>query len=261
MKIGIIGKGVVGGAVYDGLQALGHKLSYYDKKDTETKIENVLDTEIIFVCVPTNSKIDGTCDISIVQEVTQELDNLNYTGIIAIKSTVIPGTTEQLIQKYPTSRICFVPEFLREKSALSDFIEKHDLLIVGTYDNVVYDIIVESHGDLPMNRVKVPPTEAELVKYFSNVYNSLRVTFANGIFEVCEKLGADYQKVFNASILRSTISPEYLRCSEYFRGYEGHCLPKDSQAFALLVKQLGLEHISIFDSIVNDNTYHVKVKK
>jgi UDPglucose 6-dehydrogenase len=261
MKIGIIGKGVVGGAVYDGLQHIGHNLSHYDKKDTQTRIEDVLDSEIIFICVPTNSNPDGTCDVSIVQSTVHALHELNYTGIIAIKSTVIPGTTQQLIDQYSNSRICFVPEFLRERSALIDFVENHDVLIIGTNDKQIYELIAESHIHIPKKIVQLSPTESEIAKYFSNVYNALRITFANGMFEVCNTLGADYQKVFNASVHRSTITPEYLRCSNYLRGFGGHCLPKDSQAFALLIKELGLSHISIFDSIIKDNEYHLKVKK
>lgn len=261
MKIGIIGKGIVGGAVYDGLQQIGHQLRYYDKKDSATSINDVLDSEVIFICVPTNSNENGTCDVSIVEATVSQLSLLDYTGIIAIKSTVIPGTTADLIGKYPSRTICFVPEFLRERSALTDFVDNHDVLIVGTDDSDVYAKIVKCHIHLPKNTIQVTPTEAELAKYFSNVYNSLRITFANGMFEVCQTLGADYQQVFNASQMRSTITPEYLRCSAYLRGFGGHCLPKDSLAFSLLVKQLGLDHLSIFDAIVEDNLHHLKAKQ
>jgi UDP-glucose 6-dehydrogenase len=89
----------------------------------------------------------------------------------------------------------------------------------------------------------------------------MRVTFANGMFEVCKQLGADYQHVLNSCQLRSTISPEYLKCSDYLRGFGGHCLPKDSIAFSLLVKQLNLDHLGIFDAIVEDNYHHVKAQK
>jgi UDPglucose 6-dehydrogenase len=261
MKIGVIGKGVVGGAIYDGLQQIGHQLNYYDTKDQTTSIDNIFDTEVVFICVPTNSTPQGTCDISIVQNTIKQLDQLDYTGIIAVKSTVIPGTTAKLITEYPNRKICFVPEFLRERSALTDFVDNHDVLIVGTDDVDVYNTIVACHIHLPKNKIRVSPTEAELAKYFSNVYNSLRVTFANGMFEVCKSLGADYQQVFNASQMRSTITPEYLRCSDYLRGFGGHCLPKDSLAFSLLVKQLGLDHLNIFDAIVEDNDYHIKAEK
>ena len=89
----------------------------------------------------------------------------------------------------------------------------------------------------------------------------MRVTFANGIFEVCKELDADYQQVFSASQMLSTITPEYLKCSDYLRGFAGHCLPKDSLAFSLLVKQLGLTHLNIFDAIVDDNQHHIKEQK
>lgn len=261
MKIGIIGKGVVGGAVYDGLQQIGHCLHYYDKKDQQTSINDVLDTEIIFICVPTNSNTDGTCDTSIVESTVSELANLKYPGIVAIKSTVVPGTTQKLIDNFTDLQICFVPEFLRERSALTDFVDNHDVLIVGTENVDIYNTVVNSHIHLPKRTIQITPTEAELAKYFSNVYNSLRVTFANGMFEVCQKLDADYQQVFNASQMRSTITPEYLRCSDYLRGFAGHCLPKDSLAFSVLIRQLELDHLKLFDAIVQDNNYHIKAQK
>ena len=257
MKIGIIGKGVVGNAVFWGLQAVGHDVSYYDKKEEQSTICDVLDTEIVFICVPTNSNPDGTCDTSIVEQTVNSLSSLKYSGIVSIKSTVIPGTTEKLIGKYPNLRLSFVPEFLKERSAFADFVDNHDVLIIGTHNQDDYDLIIRSHSHIPKSVVQVTPTEAEIAKYFSNVYNSLRVTFANGMFEVCKSLGADYQQVFNACIKRSSITADYLRCSDYLRGFGGHCLPKDSLAFSLLIKELGLD-ISLFDSIVNDNNAHLK---
>jgi UDPglucose 6-dehydrogenase len=252
MNIGIIGLGVVGRAVYDGLRQLGHTLTYFDIADTNSSINDVLYAEIVFICVPTPEHTDGSCDISCVQDTVKKLNNLNYKGIVAIKSTVIPGTTNSLIQQYPALTICFVPEFLRERSALTDFIDNHDVLIVGTDNNDCYCKIIESHGSIPKSIIQVSPTEAELSKYFSNVFNSLRVTFANGMFEICNKLGANYQHVFDAVTRRPTIQPDYLRCSEYLRGFSGHCLPKDSIALAILVKELNLD-IELFDAIVNDN--------
>lgn len=257
MRIGIIGLGVVGRAVYDGLRQIGHNLSYYDIAHPGTSIRDVLNTEIIFICVPTPSNTDGSCNIEYVKSTVNQLHNLDYDGIVAIKSTIIPGTTQSLIDQYPSMTICFVPEFLRERSALTDFVDNHDILIVGTNNTDCYYTIVKSHGSIPKSIIQVSPTEAEISKYFSNVFNSLRITFANGMFELCNCLGADYQKVFDAVTQRSNITPDYLRCSEYLRGFSGHCLPKDSQALAMLVNNLNL-NIDLFDAIVHDNERYIK---
>lgn len=258
MKVCICGVGVVGGAVADGLERLGHKANRHDLKLGTNLAEMARGVDIAFVCVPSNPRPDGSCDTSIVESVVKELIGLaGFNGIIAIKSTCEPGTTERLGREFSTvtfynNRICFVPEFLRERSAFYDFTEGHDTLVVGTHSDAVYDKIVAVHGNYPKKTVKLTPTEAELVKYFSNVYNALRITFANGFYDICKNLGADYTAVKNAVVSRGTMKDMYLDCNENFRGFGGVCLPKDSSALASLAKKLGVR-ATIFDSIVNDN--------
>jgi UDPglucose 6-dehydrogenase len=252
MKIGIIGLGVVGSATHDGLLQIGNSMSYYDIAHKNTSMADVLDTDIVFVCVPTET-INGQCDVTQIQKVVQQLNQADYVGIIAIKSTVLPGTTDTLINQYPKLKICFVPEFLRAKSALSDFISGHDVLVVGTCDTDIYNTVVSSHKRIPKTSVMISATEAEVTKYFSNLYNALRIVFANGMFEVCQQIGADYQNVLQAATSRNGILPDYLLCSEHYRGFGGHCLPKDTEAFESFVRTLGLTHLSLFSAIINDN--------
>lgn len=258
MKVCVCGVGVVGGAVADGLERLGHSIRRHDIK-LGTKLSQMADgADIVFICVPSNMKPDGSCDTSIVEAVVQELISLeSFKGIIAIKSTVEPGLTQKLGEQHSTitifnNRICFVPEFLRERSAFYDFTEGHDTLVVGTHSDAVFDKIVALHGHYPKKVVKLTPTEAELVKYFSNVYNAMRIMFANGFYDVCKALGADYTSVKNAVVSRGTIKDMYLDCNDNFRGFGGVCLPKDTAAFESLVKRLGVG-ATIFSSIVNDN--------
>lgn len=258
MKIGVVGLGVVGRAVYDGLGQLGHVMSYYDIADQSTNINSVIHTDIIFVCVPTPTDGNGNCDIKNVFSVVRLLNASEYTGIVAIKSTVIPGTTQHLIDQYSELKICFVPEFLRERSALSDFVGLHDVLIVGTHDTAIYQQVVDAHQTIPDAACIVGPTEAEIAKYFNNVFNALRVTFANDMFELCNALGADYQQVFNAVSHRKTIGRDYLRCSNTMRGFGGTCLPKDTQALATLFSKLNLGHVELLAAIINDNKHHTK---
>ena len=257
MKIGVIGKGFVGSAVYDGLGQLDHDMSFHDPK-YDTSILDIKDTEIVFVSVPTDMRDDGTCDTSIVESVLRDLTHINYYGIIAIKSTVVPGTTKDLQERYKKLNICCVPEFLRERSALTDFVLEHDVLVVGATDEKVATRVVRAHGNLPKQVRIVSPTEAELCKYFNNVFNALRITFANGFYDVCDELGADYQKVYDAMIQRTNIDGHYLRVSKNMRGFGGYCLPKDSAAFAMLVEQFygaypGSIGPTVFRSIVEDN--------
>ena len=251
MKIGIIGLGVVGSAVANGLRKIGHKVVPHDLI-LKSKIDNLLDTSAIFVCVPTPSNEDGSCNTSIVEEVLEDLNNLNYEGVVAIKSTVVPGTTESLAKVHKSLSLCFVPEFLRERCAEIDFIENHDLCVIGTEDKEVFQLIKEAHGNLPRNVVMLSRTEAELVKYFNNVYNSTLITFANSFYEICQKTDSDYSKVKNAVVLRDHINDQYLDCNDNFRGFGGVCLPKDTKALSYLSKQLKIDN-NFFQTLIDIN--------
>lgn len=251
MKVGIVGLGVVGNALREGLQKIGQEVSFHDVK-LQTTIHDILATDVVFVCVPTNSTADNRCDTSIVESVVEELINNCYNGIIAIKSTVEPGFTQRQIEKYNNQNICFVPEFLRQWCAAEDFYSNHDVLVVGTTSDAVFEMIKKTHQTIPNHVEQVSPTEAEIVKYFNNVHNAMEIVFANATNEVTEKLGANYRNVFNAITKRKNINPSYLRCSEEYKGYTGACLPKDTTAWASISKELGVD-VMIFDAIVQDN--------
>lgn len=251
MNIGVIGLGVVGSAVRHGLQKIGHSVEGYDIKYPETSIKDVLDTELCFVCVPTKTTAEGACDVSIVETVLRELEQSNYQGLVAIKSTTVPGTTDAFSKKFKL-RLAFCPEFLRERAAFTDFVENHDLCVIGVYNDEDYETIKKAHGNLPKQVAKLTPKEAEFTKYFSNVFNALRIIFANEFYEVCKAVNVDYQKVKDAITRRNTIIDVYLDCNENFRGFGGTCLPKDTRAFALFAKQLGLD-MKLFDIIVEEN--------
>jgi len=250
-NIGIVGDGVVGSAIGYGFQKLGHTVSVHDMK-YDTTIDDIKDTEVVFVCVPTPLSEDERCDVRVVQDVMSELNAINYTGIIAIKSTVEPGTTRGLRDSYPDLVICFVPEFLRERCAITDFTENHDLCVIGTDDAHVFETIKEVHGNLPKQVVQLTETEAELAKYFSNTYNATVVTFANNFYEICKKLNVEYMNVKNAIVKRDHIVDQYLDCNENFRGFGGMCLPKDTRALNSLSKMLETGG-NLFQTVIDEN--------
>lgn len=277
-KIGICGHlGVVGSAVFEGLRRLGHEVKGHDLR-AGTQLKDLLDSQVIFICVPTPAREDYHCDTSIVEKVVDELNELKYTGILAIKSTVKPGTCKRLREKYVGDldklslnvvdgfeELLFVPEFLRERSAFYDFTEGHDTLIIG--DDLgdkhlgaktrAARLIEEIHGRYPKQVRYVSLTEAELIKYYSNVFNALRVTWANGFYDICQKMGASYDKVKDAVISRGTINDLYLDCNENMRGFSGPCLPKESKALMALSEELGVP-AKIFRTIVEDNNLYKK---
>lgn len=257
MKIGIIGKGVVGDAIYHGLAQVGNDMIHYDIKDSSTSINNVIECDIVFVCVPTLTNLNGNCDVSIVNNIIDQLNCQNYRGIITIKSTIIPGTTDQLLAKYTNLKICHAPEFLRQKSAHSDFFDNHEVLIIGTHDLEIANKVVQAHRFIPKTVSIVSPVEAEITKYFNNVHNAMEIVFANIMHELCEKLGADYQEVLAAIGKRSNINTSYLKCSKFYQGYQGNCLPKDMLAWKQLTDKLQID-VGLFDAIIKDNKRYLK---
>lgn len=251
MRIGIIGIGVVGSALQHGFLKLGHKVAIHDVK-FRTNIEAVLETQLIYLCLPTPPLEDGSCDTTIVESIVAKLATLEFQGAVAIKSTIPPGTTKSLQQQYPQLQVACVPEFLRERVALPDFMENQDVCIIGTDSLHVYKLIKNSHGTLPKEFRHVTPTEAELAKYFCNVYNAMHITFANDFYEICQNLGADYDRLKNSVVLHRHIYNKYLDCNQNLRGFGGHCLPKDTQALIHIARCLGVD-VRLFEAILEDN--------
>jgi UDP-glucose 6-dehydrogenase len=117
--------------------------------------------------------------------------------------------------------------------------------------------MVDCHGELPQNVVHLTPNEAEVLKYYNNVYAAVRVTFANVMYEICEKLDCDYNTIKNAYIKTGKAIDMYLDVYPELRGYGGMCLPKDTKALASLIKKLDLP-FNLLDVVTEDNS---KVKK
>ena len=254
MRIGIIGLGMVGKAIYDGL-ALNQNniLSFYDVKFPDSKIEDVLETDIVYISVPTLPDENNRCNLSILNAVIQNLIDLNYNGIMCIKSTITPETTINLINKYNNNKICFCPEFLRERCAFEDFTVNNKICIVGTLDEYVFEVVKNCHQNICSEFRKVHPTEAELTKYFQNVYNTYRVLFANAFYEVCKVNNVEYNNILDNLLVRKELDEKYMRCSENLRGPSGPCLVKDTLAFNEYVKSKNLNITpELFQTMVHD---------
>ena len=252
MKIGVVGLGIVGNAIKEGFEYVEHEVKIHDIK-LHTKISNILDTEVCFLCLPTPKNSEGACDTSIVEDVVKQLFKISYNGLIAIKSTVTPGLVDGLNKKFKTNRICFVPEFLRERCASYDFIHNHDLCVIGVNSEEHYQIIKRTHGILPKSFSKCRPIEAELVKYFNNVYNATLITFANSFSSICESMNVDYSRVKEVAVQRNHIQDIYLNSSEHTKGFGGACLPKDTSALNELAKKVKNYEITFFEDILKKN--------
>lgn len=250
MIIGFIGLGMVGKAMFDVFSEY-YEAVFYDIKIFGSKINDVLKANIIFIAVPTKINDDNSCDLTILNQILEELHNLNYDGVICIKSTIIPETTIGYINKYANNKICFCPEFLRERCAYDDFKYRNKLIIIGTVCSSVFEIVVNIHKCICNNFKQVHPTEAEFTKYFHNVYNTTRILFANAFYEVCKNNDVVYDNIIDTLVEKGEIDDKYLRCNEKLRGPSGPCLVKDTLAFNEYVKKIN-KRICIFQSLVDD---------
>jgi UDPglucose 6-dehydrogenase len=235
-KLGIIGVGMVGGAVY---AYYPDAIPYSPRKYPQNK-ENINEADIIFVCVPTPFMKDGTgFDLSYVHDT---ISILHGGKTVVIKSTVIPGTTVKLQEKYPQHKFLFNPEFLREAHAVDDF-KNTDRQIVGTTSQSegVAQALMDLLPPAPFSKI-IPSTEAEMVKYFGNTFLATRVIFANQMFDVCKTLGLDYNRVKEAAGADPRIGPSHFNVDQDgYRGYGKKCLPKDTRALIQLADSVGVD--------------------
>jgi len=250
-KIGIIGIGVLGGAAERYYKENGHKVFCYDKFKKIGSIEEVNKADIIFICVPTPRGAYSACDISIVDEA---ISCIQGRKVVIIKSTVIPGTTDKLQAKY-LHQVLFCPEFLTEKTAYEDF-KNPKVTIIGYSSNVsiigtrlVLDLLPWAKFSKIM-----PAKEAELFKYFRNSFLAVKDAFANQIYELCQKAQIDYDFIKSCAEADVWIGPEHLDpWRDGYLGFNGKCLPKDTEAFLTWAKQQGA-NLSVLRKAVEYNS-------
>ena len=227
-KIGIVGLGMVGGALMRSLNNKGAEMYFYDKEKKEGSIEEVNQADIIFVCVPTPFDKKKGFDLSYIEDVC---NSISGNKIIVIKSTVLPGTTEKFQQKYPQHKFLFNPEFLTEATADQD-VNFPTRQIMG-YTDKSRSIAEDVMKILPKATFEkiMPAKEAEMVKYFSNTWYATKVVFANQMYDLCQKICIDYEIVKEAATADKMIGPSHLEVfHKGYRGYGGKCLPKDIRA-------------------------------
>ena len=250
MRIGIVGQGYVGTAVKEMFNKY-YEVDAFDldesKRDVDY-IEDIIDrNDIIFVCVPTPMKKDGSCDTSIVEGVVKELNELALTRqcsgrIIAIKSTVPPGTTNRLNKECEYISVIFNPEFLTEVNFIDDFKNQNRIIIGGgrpatTKLRQIYSLVFPN---VPI--IKTGSKTAEMVKYMTNTFLATKVSFANEIKQICDKIDIDYDKVVEYSTYDERLGNSHWAVPgpDGHYGFGGSCFPKDINALIHLAGQLDL---------------------
>lgn len=247
--IGIIGNGIVGSAIQAGFYQTV-KCRVYDKdplKSINSLEEVCIDSEFIFLCLPTPMKKDGSADTSIVEEVIQRcLDYIKNTDtILIIKSTVPPGFTKKMQDRYRdyNLHIVFNPEFLTARNARLDFINTSRIILGGYIEDTkrLEDLYRKRFPHTPI--IHTRPITAEMVKYMSNNFLSVKVAYCNEIYQICDKLGVDYNKVKNLTLMDGRIGNSHTDVPGFDGdfGFGGMCFPKDICALMDTAKKLGIK--------------------
>jgi len=247
MKIGIVGQGYVGTAVKE-VFSKHYEVDTFDldesKRDVDY-IEDIIDrNDIIFVCVPTPMRKDGSCDTSIVESVVHELNGLAITiqgtnRIVVIKSTIPPGTTDRLNKECKNITVIFNPEFLTEANFIDDFKNQNRIIIGGQRPASTKLRQVYSLAFPDATIVKTGSKTAEMVKYMTNTFLATKVSFANEMYNICSRLDIDYDKVVEYSTYDERLGKSHWAVPgpDGKMGFGGSCFPKDINALI----QLGLE--------------------
>ena len=227
-----------------GLEALVTKNSAAGRLHFTTDLATTLQRALaIFIAVGTPPKEDGSADLSYVIQVAEAIaDNLNGYKVVVTKSTV-PIGTGQLIERIISERadgshpfsVVSNPEFLREGSAIEDFM-RPDRVVIGARDPQAVAIMKDIYS--PLFLIETPfvitnVESSELIKYASNAFLATKITFINEVSELCERLGADVHHVAKGMGLDQRIGPKFLHPGP---GYGGSCFPKDTQALAEIAR-------------------------
>ena len=239
--IGIIGQGFVGNAIYQKVKQYYKVFTYdIDSSKCNSSEQETLDNDIVFVCLPTPMNSDGSCNVSLVESAIKRCSEFGVTKTVVIKSTVSPGTTARLNSLYPNIDVVFNPEFLTERTAVQDFKNTSRVILGGPRPSTTRLKQIYSNLFPKATIVKTDSTHAEMVKYVTNTFLSVKVSFANEIFQICDKLNIDYDKVIEYATYDERLGKSFWAVpgTDGDFGFGGHCFPKDLAALLFLSENL-----------------------
>lgn len=252
-KVGIIGNGFVGNAIYQNFKDKIETRVYDINPDKSVDaLEEVLASDFIFVCLPTPMGQKGKCNLSFVDDFFEHIPTVD--GIFILKSTVPVGTTERLIKSRPDLKIIHSPEFLTAVNAAQDFANS-DRHIFGGYlchVSTVELLFVDLFPQIPTHTTT--SNESETIKYFANCYLASKIAFFNNLYETCEKLGLSYESVRHGVCLDKRIGDSHsiVPGPDGQFGFGGYCFPKDINSFIHVQNDNDIDS-SLFKAVLNYN--------
>jgi UDPglucose 6-dehydrogenase len=205
-------------------------------------------SDVIFICVGTPQKPDGSADLSQVEEVARETARFMEGYKLLVEKSTVPVNTHKLIkrtvERYLKRRgkilefdVASNPEFLREGSAVRDFLEP-DRIVIGVESERARQIMEELYKDFKCPIIFTDPATSELIKHASNSFLAMKISYINMVADLCEKVGADVRLVAEGMGYDKRIGREFLRAGI---GWGGSCFPKDIKAFIKMAKDHGVD--------------------
>lgn len=231
--------------------------------------EAIRNSEISLICVGTPSELDGSLNTKYIKkacsDIGRALKEKKEFHVIAIRSTVLPGTTEKILipaienesmkKAFKDFGVCVNPEFMREGQAIYDFFNT-DRIVIGDMDKNSGDIAEKIYTGVNAPIIRVDIKSAEMVKYAENSFHGMKVAFANEIGTLCKKVGVDGREIMKIFCMdqKLNLSPYYFKPGFAFGG---SCIPKDLRAILHKSKELEMD-CPLIGSILDSNQKHIE---
>lgn len=243
MNIGIIGYGFVGESqAFAFAPVCNVKVFDIDKTKTTHSLEEVLKQDFIFVCLPTPMLESGEQDLSYIENFFSGISLDNKDTIFILKSTVLPKTTKYLIEKYKFN-IVFSPEFLTEKNAKLDMLTQSRIIIGGDtkHSEKVLELFKLRFGN--RHYILTDSTSAEIIKYMSNNFLTVKVSFVNEYYDLANEIGGNWNDIIEGFVSDPRIGNSHTKTPgpDGKRGFGGTCFPKDINAMIQYSKTNNVE--------------------
>jgi GDP-mannose 6-dehydrogenase len=225
--------------------------------------DGLFDADVALICVGTPSETNGNLGLGQLQRVSEDIAALlpgrTKKLVVTVRSTVFPGTCEEVVMRalndWPCASVVSNPEFLREGTAVRDFMEP-SLLVVGGPDPEAVRAVADLYACLPVRACLVTLRTAEMIKYACNCFHALKISFANEIGALCGKLNIPANEVMQTLCedVKLNVSAAYLKPGFAFGG---SCLPKDLRALNYRASRLDLK-LPLLENVLTSNESHLR---
>ena len=246
IKIGIIGNGFVGEAQAFAFSPISEIYVHdIDPLKSKNSLSEVHSCNFVFICVPTPMNVDGSQDLSFVDNV---FENASIKPIYILKSTVLPGTIDYLSSNFPKLKIIFSPEFLTERTAKLDMLTQSRIILGGKKELTDNAEKLFKLRFKNKNIIKTDSKTAELVKYMNNTFFATKVSIMNEFKLVSDSIGAKWEDALNGFASDGRIGDSHLNVPGHDgkRGYGGTCFPKDVNALLKFAQKLNINLNTIY---------------